>query len=89
MTKKIVYLFFLFLKIFDNIEKIIFWDVGSNIGLYSIYAALKHKNCEVISFEPSTSNLRTLSRNIFINNLENKVKIFTNLLTNQREKFLV
>ena len=73
---------------FDNSKKIIFWDIGANIGLYSIYAALKHKNCEIISFEPSTSNLRILSRNISINNLDGKVKIFTNPLTNQNEKFL-
>lgn len=73
---------------FDNSKKIIFWDIGANIGLYSIYAALKHNNCEIISFEPSTSNLRTLSRNISINDLDGKVKIFTNPLTNQSEKFL-
>ena len=43
---------------FKKREKIIFWDIGSNIGLYSIYAAVNFKNIEVISFEPSTSNLR-------------------------------
>ena len=34
---------------FNNAKKIIFWDIGANIGLYSIYAALKHKNIEIIS----------------------------------------
>jgi FkbM family methyltransferase len=56
-------------------NKITFWDIGANIGLYSIYAAILHKDIEIISFEPSTSNLRVLSRNISINNLENKIKI--------------
>jgi FkbM family methyltransferase len=56
-------------------SKIIFWDIGSNIGLYSLYAAQKHKNIKVYSFEPSTSNLRILSRNISINNLVNKVLV--------------
>jgi len=51
-------------------------DIGANIGLYSIFAAKIHKNIKVISFEPSTNNLRILSRNIFINNLVNKIKIF-------------
>ena len=74
---------------FNNQKKIIFWDIGANIGLYSIYAALKHHNCEVVSFEPSTSNLRTLSRNISINKLENKIKIFTNPLSNKTNKFLL
>lgn len=73
---------------FKNEKNFILWDIGANVGLYSIYAAIKHSNCEIISFEPSTSNLRTLSRNISINNLENRVKIFTNPLTNQTNKFL-
>ena len=73
---------------FDNNKKFILWDIGANIGLYSIYASLKHSNCEIISFEPSTSNLRTLSRNISINNLENRIKIFTNPLSNKTDKFL-
>ena len=53
----------------------ILWDIGANIGTYSIYAALKYRNIEVISFEPSTNNLRVISRNISINNLEEKIKI--------------
>ncbi len=60
---------------FKDNNKIIFWDIGANIGLYSIYGALRHQNIEVISFEPSTNNLRILSRNISINNLEEKIKI--------------
>ena len=72
---------------FDNSKKFTFWDIGANIGLYSIYAALKHGNCDVVSFEPSTSNLRTLSRNISINNLDNKIKIFTNPLSNNTDEF--
>ena len=73
---------------FDNSDKFVLWDIGANIGLYSIYAALKHSNCKIVSFEPSTSNLRTLSRNISINNLENKIKIFTNPLSNKTDSFL-
>ena len=56
-------------------EKIIFWDIGANIGLYSIYAAIKWKNIDIHSFEPSSSNLRILSRNISINDLHNKIFI--------------
>tara|TARA_A100001015_G_C14919852_1_gene683869 strand:+ start:28 stop:960 length:933 start_codon:yes stop_codon:yes gene_type:complete len=73
---------------FSNKEKIVFWDIGANIGIYSIYAAIKHPRCDVVSFEPSTSNLRVLSRNISINNLENKIKIFSNPLSNKNNKFL-
>ena len=49
-------------------EKIVFWDIGANIGLYSLYAAIKHPNIEIVSFEPSVNNLRILSRNIYKNN---------------------
>jgi FkbM family methyltransferase len=73
---------------FKKKNKMIFWDIGSNIGIYSIYAALKHKNIEIISFEPSTSNLRVLSRNISINKLENKIKIFQIPVGNKKNKFL-
>ena len=73
---------------FHQKENLIFWDIGANIGLYSIYNALKNKNSTTISFEPSTSNLRTLSRNISINNLENNVKIFTLPLGDKENKFL-
>jgi len=58
-----------------NKKPIIFWDIGSNIGLYSIYAASIHKNILIYSFEPSTSNLRVLSRNVSINNLSDKIYI--------------
>lgn len=51
------------------------WDIGANIGLYSIYAAVKHKNLKIFSFEPSTSNLRVLSRNLSINNLNDNITI--------------
>jgi FkbM family methyltransferase len=60
---------------FEKKNKIIFWDIGANIGLYSIYAAQKYNDIDVVSFEPSTSNLRILSRNISVNNLVEKIKI--------------
>ena len=50
------------------------WDVGANVGLYSCYAA-KQKNCTVFSFEPSVFNLELLARNIFINDLVEKITI--------------
>ena len=74
---------------FDSNEKFTFWDIGSNIGLYSIYAALIHKkNIEIFSFEPSTSNLRTLSRNISINNLQKNINICPFALGEHENQFL-
>jgi FkbM family methyltransferase len=73
---------------FPEKNNFIFWDVGANIGLYSIYNTLKNTNSKTICFEPSTSNLRVLSRNISINNLENSIKIFSIPLTNKENRFL-
>ncbi len=75
---------------FNSNEKFIFWDIGANIGLYSIYAAAKYeKSIEIFSFEPSTSNLRTLSRNISINNFEKNIKICPFALGEETNKFLL
>jgi len=74
---------------FKKMDNLIFWDIGANIGLYSIYNAIKNKSSTTISFEPSTSNLRCLSRNISINDLENKIKIFSLPISNTENKFFL
>ena len=66
-------------------ENLCFWDIGSCVGQFSIYSS-KFKNSDVVSFEPSTSNLRILSRNIYINNLQKKIKIMP-LLLNSNDGF--
>ena len=71
----------------EKSKNIIFWDIGANIGLYSLYNAVINENSITISFEPSTSNLRVLSRNVSINKLENKIKIFSQPLGNQPNTF--
>ena len=52
----------------------VFFDIGANIGLYSIYAA-SQRNSKVYSFEPSFYNSYILSRNIEANNLQNLVVV--------------
>jgi FkbM family methyltransferase len=64
---------------FDEGE--VFFDIGANVGLYSVYAA-KTRNCRVFSFEPSVFNLEVLSRNIFLNELTNKIQILPIALNN-------
>ena len=73
---------------FQNKKNYIFWDVGSNIGLYSIYNSIKNNNIRTISFEPSNLNLKVLSKNISLNNLSKKIFIFTLPLSNKTNKFL-
>jgi FkbM family methyltransferase len=74
---------------FKKDSKIIFWDIGANIGLYSIYAAINFPKSTIISFEPSTLNLNILSRNISLNNLEKQINIFQIGLTNVNNKFFM
>ncbi len=59
----------------------IFFDIGSNVGIYSCYAA-KSRNSQVFAFEPSIFNLELLGKNINLNNLNNNITIIPLALTN-------
>lgn len=45
----------------------VLWDIGANVGLYSLYAAMR--GASVWAFEPSASNYLCLSKNIALNTL--------------------
>tara|TARA_B100002019_G_C21127226_1_gene526421 strand:- start:48 stop:836 length:789 start_codon:yes stop_codon:yes gene_type:complete len=51
-----------------------FYDIGANVGLYSIYAA-KRANCKVYAFEPSFLNLELLFKNIDLNEINEMITI--------------
>ncbi len=70
-------------------ENLIFWDIGANIGLYSIYAAIKHSKMKIFAFEPSTNNLPILTRNISINNLSENITVNQFPLTNKNNVFML
>ncbi len=52
----------------------VLWDIGANVGLYSIYAA-KRSEARVIAFEPSIFNQEWLGRNIYLNGLQKRVSV--------------
>lgn len=58
-----------------------FYDIGANIGIYSIYYA-KCKTGNTFSFEPSVFNLRQLTKNISLNNMSDRIMILPNPLSN-------
>lgn len=60
------------------------FDIGANVGLYSVYYA-KTKPGKVYAFEPSVLNLALLAKNINVNNVQKKINIVTNPLTNLNE----
>jgi FkbM family methyltransferase len=52
----------------------VLWDVGANIGLYSIYAAIA-RGVRVVAFEPSPFNLESLARNVALNHLQDRISV--------------
>jgi FkbM family methyltransferase len=49
------------------------WDVGANVGFYSLLAA--RKAARVIAFEPVPENLAYLNRHIVLNRLEHRIEV--------------
>jgi len=52
----------------------VLWDIGANVGVYSMYAA--SKGIKVCAFEPSFSNYWVLNKNIELNRLANRVSAY-------------
>ena len=50
----------------------VFYDVGANIGIYSIFAGYV-SDVKVYSFEPESNNFQILMENILANNLGSKI----------------
>jgi FkbM family methyltransferase len=51
-------------------QSAIFYDIGANIGLYTIYAAVK-RQCSTYSFEPHAANFKSVIENVEANKLKN------------------
>jgi FkbM family methyltransferase len=51
-------------------DESVFWDVGANVGVFSLYAGLNPKTT-VLAFEPGAGNYEVLCRNIQLNALSN------------------
>lgn len=66
-------------------EEEILWDIGANIGSYTLYAA-KNRQMNVLAFEPSFANFWLLNENIKLNNLGNKIAGYC--LAISKESFL-
>lgn len=68
----------------DGMEQdAILWDIGANVGLYSIYAGKKGMN--VFAFEPSAINTFLISKNIEINGLKDNVTLFPIAVSDKNE----
>jgi FkbM family methyltransferase len=49
----------------------VFYDIGANIGIYSLLAKSKFKNLKIYSFEPFLKNFYRLNQNIELNQFDN------------------
>jgi FkbM family methyltransferase len=52
-----------------------FWDIGANVGVYTLYAALR-SGVTVLAFEPAAVNYFVLNRNIELNYAADRVSAF-------------
>lgn len=57
---------------FDKTD--VLWDIGANVGVYSLYAALR--GVSVCAFEPAPGNYYLLSRNIEANGFDERISSF-------------
>lgn len=57
-----------------------FVDVGANVGLYTVYAAIVAK-CRVAAFEPESQNYAELNKNIHLNGLHKLVRAYCCAIT--------
>jgi len=51
--------------------KMVIYDVGANIGIYSLILGRENPECQIHAFEPETMNFWKLLRNIELNKLTN------------------
>jgi len=62
----------------------VLFDVGANVGMYTIWAAAT-RGARVFAFEPESQNYALLNRNILLNNLPDRVKAFCIGLSDKEE----
>ena len=65
-------------------EDDVFVDIGANMGLYTVFAAL-HARARVFSFEPESQNYALLNRNIALNNVADRVVAWCCALSDEQQ----
>ncbi len=51
----------------------ILYDIGANVGVYTLYASLKNPRGQVYSFEPECQNFARLCKNLWANKINNVI----------------
>lgn len=63
----------------------VFWDVGANVGVFSLYAALR-PGVRVVALEPSAFNYYVLMRNIELNFFSERISAYCVALSNATKR---
>lgn len=58
-----------------------FIDVGANIGIYSLYAAVVNSNVKIVAVEPVGRTVQELNQNIQLNRFENRIEVVQSALS--------
>lgn len=61
----------------------VFFDIGANIGVYTLYAALRRPGARVVAFEPEYANLHLLRDNLMDNRLQDRVEVYAVALSDR------
>ena len=59
----------------EQTDDAVFWDIGANIGVFSLYAGLK-PTARVLAFEPAAGSFALLSRNIELNGMAERISAY-------------
>ncbi len=60
------------------------WDIGANIGIYTIYTAADPSR-RVLAFEPSPANFATLCRSVELNRMDSRVNAYCVALDDRKK----
>ncbi|MBP7928230.1 FkbM family methyltransferase [Patescibacteria group bacterium] len=73
----------------DNVKHAKFdqiFDIGANIGTFTIAAAQVFHKAQIIAFEPDTENLKLLKTNLKLNKLTKRVKLYECAVSTEKAK---
>tara|TARA_B100000315_G_scaffold174893_1_gene163393 strand:+ start:9636 stop:10508 length:873 start_codon:yes stop_codon:yes gene_type:complete len=66
----------------------VFFDIGANIGIYTLFAASQlEKRLKIYSFEPESLNFSSLNRNVVINSFSESVNLNSIAITGGKSRF--
>ncbi len=71
-----------YLESFDASDLML--DIGANVGMYSMYAAVV-SGCEVVAVEPESLNFAELNKNVYLNGLHGRVTPICAAATDERK----